>query len=183
MDLHKSVMKGRYLSVQPARSRQRQSSGTARARPSGCRTLFVKNLPYTLTEQTFGTAFAQYGSVENARLARWGHTGRLKGFGYVTFAHGSAAEKAMADAANIKIGGRSINMDYDTGAPKSSFKTAEGRQWTKMHSSTAEGLATAGAEPTQKKRRGHAAAEERKASKAAAAATHKFRWLIMLGTG
>lgn len=133
LDLNNSVMHGRYLTVQPARSKQRQSQGTSRPRPPGCTTLHVKNLPYSLGEQALKQAFASFGSIANVRLARWGHTGRLKGFGYVQFTDGAGAEAAMAAAANITIAGRAVVLDYDGGAPKASFKTPEGRQWAKEH--------------------------------------------------
>ncbi len=173
LELNRTVIHGRYITVAYAKSRQRESSGTDRSRPSGCRTLFVKNLPYTTTEEEVAKAFAQYGTVDNARLARWGHTGRLKGFGYVTFSSGAAAQAAMEDAHNITVSDRSVTMDYDTGAPKSSFKTAEGRQWTKVHDAPASTAAGGGAalgegERPKKAKRGKAAAEERKAAKAAA---------------
>lgn len=170
LGLDRTVVHGRYITVAHAKSRQRESSGTDRSRPSGCRTLFVKNIPYTTSEEQVTKAFAQYGAVDNARLARWGHTGRLKGFGYVTFSSGASAQAAMEDAHNITVGDRSVTMDYDTGAPKSSFKTAEGRQWTKLHdapASSGPGDAAAGQEgPPKKAKRGKAAAEERKAAKA-----------------
>lgn len=171
LELDRTVMHGRYITVAIAKSRQRESSGTDRSRPSGCRTLFVKNLPYTTSEEQVSKAFAQYGTVDNTRLARWGHTGRLKGFGYVTFSSGAAAQAAMEDAHNITVADRSVTMDYDTGAPKSSFKTAEGRQWTKLHDAPAGsgpgGAASGEGERPKKAKRGKAAAEERNAAKAA----------------
>lgn len=46
--------------------------------------------------------FSSYGAVTGVRLARWNHTARLKGFGYVTFEHGSAAEAAVK-AGNVQV--------------------------------------------------------------------------------
>jgi hypothetical protein len=76
----------------------------------------------------------------------------------------------MEDAHNITIADRSVTMDYDTGAPKSSFKTAEGRQWTKLNdtpgSAGADTVKALGdGEKPRKAKRGRAAADERKVAK------------------
>lgn len=115
-----------------------------RPRPKGCSTLFVKGLPYECDEDAVKAAFARFGAVSSVRLARWNHTERLKGFGYVAFEHGFSAEAAVkayreglgAGAGGKKgepvtVGGRTVHLDYETGAPKGSFKTSEGQSFWK----------------------------------------------------
>jgi hypothetical protein len=77
----------------------------------------------------------------SVRLSRWGHTQKLKGFGYVQFKKGESAEAAVA-AGDIQVGDRNVLLDYDTGAPKAGFKTAQGQSWNK-YSKTLEGSAGA----------------------------------------
>ena len=81
----------------------------------------------------------RFGKVENVRLARWQHTQRLKGFGYVQFAKGPSATEAVT-AGNVEVGGRALLLDYETGAPKQSFKNAEGRNWSKVNKKLAAAL-------------------------------------------
>jgi nucleolin len=89
----------------------------------------------------------------STRLARWNHTGHLKGFGYVQFEHGFSAEAAVkafragarADGGGepVMVGDRAVQLDYETGAPRGSFKTASGRLFTKTPEATAAGKASA----------------------------------------
>lgn len=92
-------------------------------RPSGCTSLFVKNLPYDTSEEAVSAAFrycihtvrcgcnphdarchhphpSEFGPVTSVRLARWHHTQKLKGVGYVQFKSGSSAAKAMHQASS-----------------------------------------------------------------------------------
>ncbi|CAM9759805.1 unnamed protein product, partial [Phaeothamnion confervicola] len=97
-------------------------------RPPGCKTIFVKNLPYEgLTEKAVASAFAPCGRVSSVRLAVWNHTGKLKGFGYVQFFDERGAEAAVRGQASILLGGRPLLVDYDAvGGPKGSFRTTDG---------------------------------------------------------
>jgi nucleolin len=142
---------GRYLGdrfINVARARP-TSDGAAsalatasRPRPQGCATLFVKNLPYEWEEEAVKAAFAPFGKVASVRLPRWNNTGRVKGSGYVQFESGLSCEAAMkAFRAALEAGkrglvlagsgGRAVGVDYDTGAPRSSFKTASGQSFFK----------------------------------------------------
>jgi nucleolin len=76
----------------------------------GCRTVFVKNIPYDCNEQTVRDVMTPYGVVKDVRLAvantSSGSTPRLKGFGYVQFASEVSVNKACAaaSAGTLKIG-------------------------------------------------------------------------------
>ncbi|MBS0358327.1 MAG: RNA-binding protein [Proteobacteria bacterium] len=57
--------------------------------------IYVGNLPYRITEQDVEAAFNQYGPIENVMLIKDRATGRLKGFGFVTFETEAAAQDAL----------------------------------------------------------------------------------------
>ena len=131
--LHKrATLKGRWLSVQRPHAPKADAAdfaGPRTARPAGgCATVHVKNLPYEVSDDAVRAAFGRCGRVSDVRLARWGHTGRLKGHGYVTFLLPASADAACG--APMNIGGRRVAVDYapdDT--PKGSFRTADARRW------------------------------------------------------
>lgn len=112
---------GRYLAVQMARGKNASHSSLKQpgkklvTPPSGCNTLFVKNLPYDTTELAVKDLFNKYGNVESVRLAKWKHTQNLKGFGYVSF----QSEKDLSDAINKNqnkgfiLEGRRLIIDFE----------------------------------------------------------------------
>lgn len=63
-----------------------QESATVKARrvnrkaeqPRGCRTVFIKNLPYDVDEDGVHEALAVCGRIASVRLAMWNHTRKLK---------------------------------------------------------------------------------------------------------
>lgn len=92
-------------------------------KPPGCRKIFVKNLPYDTTEEEVSNAFKFYGPITSTRLASWGHTNNLKGFGYIDFKREDSAEIAVKKSGSIRIRDRPIAVDFDGGEPKASFKS------------------------------------------------------------
>ena len=99
--------------------------------PAGCTTIFIKNLPYDVNEEEVEAYFKVFGPITSVRLARWGHTNQLKGFGYVCFKRPDSAEIAVKKsklAGEVTLKGRAIVCDFETGAPKLSFQ----RQVTKQ---------------------------------------------------
>lgn len=69
-------------------------SSSTGVRPVGCKTVFVKNLPYEVTEEQIQQTFMVCGPIAMVRLATWGHTGSQKGFCYVDFKREDSAEIA-----------------------------------------------------------------------------------------
>lgn len=57
--------------------------------------IYIGNLPYRATEQEIQSAFAQYGAIEEIALIKDRHSGRPKGFGFVTFETADAAQGAL----------------------------------------------------------------------------------------
>lgn len=70
----------------------------------GCRTIFIKNLPYDCTEEALKEAFTFCGKISSVRLALWNHTQKQKGFGYVEFVKENSAEIAVKKQREIKVG-------------------------------------------------------------------------------
>ena len=89
-------------------------------RPPGCRTIFVKNLPYDTTEEEITQSFKVFGKIKNVRIAKWEHTNQQKGVAYIDFEREESAEIAIKKGLTIRS--RPLGLDFETGAPKMSFK-------------------------------------------------------------
>ena len=131
LELSGKHMGARYVTVKLAEQPHAFAANKAIAQPLGCRTVFVKNLPYDATEASVTEAFRVCGRVANVRLAMWNHTKALKGFGYVEFEEERAAGIAY-NKSGMMVAGRPIKIDYDTGVAKASFKTADGKAWNRQ---------------------------------------------------
>lgn len=62
---------------EPATEKARRANRKAE-QPAGCRTVFVKNLPYDVEEDAVSEALAGCGRIASVRLAMWNHTRKLK---------------------------------------------------------------------------------------------------------
>ena len=69
--------------------------------------LFVGNLPYGVTDQSLGEAFAAY-SPASANVINDKFTGRSRGFGFVEIEDDSAADKAVQEMNGKELEGRAI---------------------------------------------------------------------------
>jgi nucleolin len=85
------------------------------ARPEGCRSVFVGNLPFSATEEDLKWLFSDCGDIEAARIATDRETGRPRGFGYVDFATEDCVDKAMAKQ-GTDLYGRAVRLDYGKGS-------------------------------------------------------------------
>lgn len=100
-------------------------------KPPGCHTIFIKNLPYDATEAEIRERFMVYGPIKSVRLAVWGHTGNMKGFGYVDYKREDSVEVAVKKSGEIVMKDRCIAVDYETGAPKKGYKGDKGSSHVK----------------------------------------------------
>ncbi|KAL4158220.1 hypothetical protein PRNP1_003999 [Phytophthora ramorum] len=98
----------------------------------GCRTVYIKQLPYDVEEEAVREALAPCGTISSVRLPMWNHTKKLKGFGYVEF---SSEDEALAASrrSGMRIGDRMvlISLDAPGSAPKASFRQRDGQYWNK----------------------------------------------------
>jgi RNA recognition motif-containing protein len=125
LDLDGGYLGERYLSIarpQVPRAVSNPIALVPSEKPAGCRTVFVKNLPYETTEAEVTAHFRVFGHIKSVRLAMWNHTGKQKGIGYIDFKKEDSAETAVKKSGTIEMQGRKILVDYETGAPKASFK-------------------------------------------------------------
>jgi nucleolin len=119
----------RFVTVEAAKPEQAARAPTRQ--PSGCSTLFVRNLPYEADEGVVQAAFEKFGKVASVRIPRRTDTRASKGFGYVQFETPQAAQAAVTFASapdsRLLVAERPVKLDYDTGAPKASFRAPDGR--------------------------------------------------------
>ena len=73
--------------------------------------LFVGSLSWDTNDHGLREAFAQFGEVTDAKVITDRDTGRSRGFGFVTFADESAAEKAKSAMNDSQLDGRTIRVD------------------------------------------------------------------------
>ena len=125
LDLNGEYLQDRYLTIERPmvpRALSNPETIVPSEKPAGCRTIFIKNLPYETTEAEITEIFRVYGPIKTVRLAVWNHTGKLKGIGYIDYKREDSAETAVKKSGTIEMQGRKILADYETGAPKGSFK-------------------------------------------------------------
>ena len=65
--------------------------------------MYVGNLPYSVTGESLGEMFAEFGNVESAVVISDRDSGRSKGFGFVEM------DDAEADAAMEALNGKEID--------------------------------------------------------------------------
>ena len=73
--------------------------------------IFVGNLPFSATDQVLLDTFAQYGTVENAKVITDRATGRSKGFGFVEMATDAEAVTAIEKLNGAEYEGRTITVN------------------------------------------------------------------------
>jgi len=72
--------------------------------------LYVGNLPFTATEDSVRTLFAQHGAVDSVALITDRETGNPRGFGFVEMANADAA-RAMQALNGADFEGRSLRIN------------------------------------------------------------------------
>ncbi|OQR86862.1 hypothetical protein THRCLA_10509 [Thraustotheca clavata] len=85
---------------------------TIEARPEGCTTIFVGNMPYEITDEILRKVFDVCGEIKAIRFAEDITTKEFRGFGYVQFYEGQAAETAVKTLHGTVVMGRPLKVDY-----------------------------------------------------------------------
>jgi RNA recognition motif-containing protein len=70
--------------------------------------LYVGNLSYNIRDDDLQQAFAQYGTVNSAKVMMDRDTGRSKGFGFVEMSSDDEAQKAISALNGTDFEGRNI---------------------------------------------------------------------------
>ena len=137
---------GRYITVKEANAPRAGTTagasqgGQAREQPKGCKTVFVRNLPYDATEEHILEAFRTYGKIVDGgvRVVRNHTNGQSKGFGYVEYKTEEGALASVQKASKpfgLIVMKRPVFVDYDEGSMKGSFRDREGKLWNKQSNS------------------------------------------------
>jgi len=143
-DLNGLHLRHRFLSIrppnQPRQSSNTPSNATPQTQPTGCKTIFIKNLPYDCTEDEITNTFRPFGKIIEGgiRLARNYSTRQFKGFAYVEYKNPEGALAAVQRASKprgIVVKGRCCFVDYETGKMKGSYRRGDGKYWQKEHGS------------------------------------------------
>lgn len=72
--------------------------------------LFVGNLDFSITSDNLSTMFAEYGTVESAKVITDRNTGRSKGFAFVEMSNEQEAASCIKDMEGKQVEGRQINV-------------------------------------------------------------------------
>ncbi len=73
--------------------------------------IYVGNISWQLTEEDLSAAFAEYGTVDSAKIITDRETGRSKGFGFVEMSDQGAAEKAIEGLNGKELDGRAMKVN------------------------------------------------------------------------
>lgn len=73
--------------------------------------IYVGNLSFDTTERDLETAFASYGQVQTARIAKDRDTDRPRGFGFVEMADQAEAQAAIAGLNGRELQGRMLTVN------------------------------------------------------------------------
>lgn len=135
LKLSGQTLGARYLDIKPAAGRSGSAAAPtpedtmklAEAMPATCKTLFVKNLPYSLREDEIGDRFRPFGEIQEVRVARSWTTKQSKGFAYVVFREHESAKAALLKMNGKELKnfeGRCLKVDFDVKQEaKKSYRT------------------------------------------------------------
>lgn len=73
--------------------------------------IYVGNLPYTISEDELRDAFTSYGEVSSAKIIIDRDTGRSKGFGFVEMPDKGAADAAIEGMNGQSLQGRDLRVN------------------------------------------------------------------------
>lgn len=74
--------------------------------------IYVGNLPYSVTDSSLESNFAEFGSVSSAKVMMDRETGRSKGFGFVVMASAEVAQAAITALHGMSVDGRTIVVNH-----------------------------------------------------------------------
>ncbi|MDR7272215.1 RNA recognition motif-containing protein [Pelomonas saccharophila] len=86
--------------------------------------IYVGNLPYSVTDSSLKSNFAEFGSVSSAKVMMDRDTGSSKGFGFVEMASAEVAQAAIAALHGMTVDGRSIVVSL--ARPREASKDSSG---------------------------------------------------------
>ncbi|KAF4674742.1 hypothetical protein FOL47_008792 [Perkinsus chesapeaki] len=126
--------------------------------------LFVKNLPYDISEVEISKLFAKMGGIDNIRVVTAGPDRRNKGFCYVTFESTGVVRRICARKEPWKLKGRTLQLDADDGTGlkagfhyrAEAYETGHGRKVKRQYTNGEEAKTAAEEAPRKKGKTGKA---------------------------
>lgn len=82
---NKESLGGRYIDIAPSKGKNTKQVINKKDPPADCRTIFVGNLPYDVTEDQVGDRFRKFGEIEQVRFATNYKTKQFKGISTPTY--------------------------------------------------------------------------------------------------
>jgi len=73
--------------------------------------LFAGGLSWSTNDEGLRQAFEQFGEIVEAKVITDRDSGRSRGFGFITFADGEAADRAVAEMDGAELDGRTIRVN------------------------------------------------------------------------
>jgi len=104
--------------------------------------LFIKGLPFSMTEDDLRQKFAAFGELRDVRLVTY-RNGHSKGLAYVDFAHEKPASEALLKMDGTVLSGKTISVALSD-PPKARTGGSEGRVATAPPGGTGRGAASRG---------------------------------------
>ena len=97
------------------------------SQPKHSHSIFVGNLPFTITTERLREVFQHCGEIEGTRVVRDKKTGCGKGFGFVLFKEKSGVMFALRQAKTIELDGRKLRVFKSSENPrKQTIKSRKG---------------------------------------------------------
>ena len=76
--------------------------------------LYIGGLSWDTKENDLREAFSQFGELTEVAIAEDRHSGKSRGFGFITFANEEDSRKAMDEMNETSLDGRTIKVDVAT---------------------------------------------------------------------
>lgn len=73
--------------------------------------IYVGNLPFNVDDPALSSHFAQFGTIDSAKVIIDRDTGRSKGFGFVEMSTPDEAQEAISKLDGTDFGGRTIRVN------------------------------------------------------------------------
>lgn len=87
-------LNGRYINVTKAKG-EKEARAPSNI-PVGCKTLFVKGLPYQIKEEELKKEFGSVGGIADVRMVRNWANKNFKGFAYIEYVSANSLAKAIS---------------------------------------------------------------------------------------
>lgn len=111
----------RYLDIKPAKGQKVEPPRKVSV-PVGCKVLFIKNLPYEMTEEEIRTEFSSCGIIVDVRMVRNWANKKFKGFAYIDYRDLGSVKKAIDKYNGKPYKGRNLILDAVTTDMRKGFK-------------------------------------------------------------